>query len=78
MAKQKIEEYKIGDLVVKIDKSRCLSCGACTVIAPKTFELDEKMMIKVKSSGPYDNPKTIKEAIEGCPVEAIKVEQALK
>lgn len=76
MANKKTQEYQIGEIKVVIDKSKCLSCGACTVIAPKTFELDKDMMVRVKSSGPYDSPKAIKEAAEGCPVEAIRVEQA--
>jgi len=54
-----------------IDKNLCLGCGTCTVIAPKTFKLgsDGKAEV-IDLSG--DEEKTIKEAIDSCPVNAIK------
>lgn len=41
-------------------------------LAPKTFELDKEMISKVKD-GPLDNPEVIKQAVDGCPVQAITV-----
>lgn len=54
--------------MVKIDKSKCIGCGACAAICPEMFELgpDGKSQIK--------NPKAkcnVKEVAEACPVGAI-------
>lgn len=54
-----------------VDKEKCIGCGACVTIAPKTFKLDSEGKAEVINP-PGDNEKTIKEAIDSCPVEAIK------
>lgn len=74
MADENIKEYKAGTLLVKIDQSKCLSCGACAVVAAQTFELDENLVSKVKQQGPYDAPEIIKQAVTGCPSGAITIE----
>ena len=56
---------------IKIDKDKCIGCGTCTVLAPKTFKLGNDSKIKVISP-PGDEEEKIKEAIDSCPVEAIK------
>lgn len=55
----------------QVDKETCIGCGACVTIAPKTFKLDSEGKAEVINP-PGDNEKTIKEAIDSCPVEAIK------
>lgn len=72
----KTKKYQAGGLVIKIDRSKCISCGACSYTAPKTFELDSENIAVVKSSGPYDTVNTIKEAVEGCAVAAITIESS--
>jgi len=57
---------------IKINRPLCISCGLCTSLAPKTFELDEKSISRLKA-GPYDDIKIILEAAKSCPVGAIKV-----
>ncbi|MDI6806198.1 MAG: ferredoxin [Candidatus Aenigmarchaeota archaeon] len=55
--------------MVKIDKKLCIGCGSCVAIAPEIFDLDKDGKAIVK------NPKgngSIDEAIEVCPVKAIK------
>jgi ferredoxin len=54
-----------------IDKNLCIGCGTCTVISPKTFKLgnDGKAEVIEPVS---DEEKTLKEAIDSCPVAAIK------
>ena len=54
-----------------VDKNLCLGCGTCVVIAPKTFRLgaDGKAEV-IEPAG--DKEETIKEAIDSCPVNAIK------
>ena len=51
---------------VKIDKEKCLGCGACVSICEKGLRMkDGKAEIKDK------NAKCINEAISACPVDAI-------
>jgi len=53
--------------MVKIDKAKCIGCGACVSVCPKGFELkDGKAQVKDSKA------KCIEDAIEGCPVGAIK------
>ena len=55
---------------IKIDKNKCIGCGACVSICPKTFELKQgKAVIKNKA----DKITCEKEAEESCPVNAIKI-----
>jgi ferredoxin len=57
---------------VKLDKSKCIGCGACEAICPITFELkDGKAIVKKQ-------PNKItceQDAADSCPVQAIKVEK---
>ena len=63
---------------ITIDKNLCIGCGTCVVIAPKTFKLNndgkaELIDLPVGKAGPPgDDEKTIKDAIDSCPVAAIK------
>ncbi len=57
---------------VKIDKSLCLGCGTCTVIAPKSFKLgDDGKAEPIVPAG--DDEAKIKEAVDSCPVNAISL-----
>lgn len=73
MAAPKINSYTVYNLKVDINRSECISCGSCSALAPKTFELDEDLICKVKDHNPYDKPEEIKDAASACPVEAIKI-----
>lgn len=61
-----------------VDKNLCLGCGTCVVMAPKTFRLGtdgkaEVIDLPAGKAGPAgDKEETIKEAIDSCPVDAIK------
>ena len=54
--------------MVKIDKEKCIGCGACVSVCEEVFEMDEEMKARTKSE--KDLP-CIKEAIGVCPVNAI-------
>ena len=54
--------------MVSIDKKRCIGCGTCAAICPEAFEVKEDGKAHVKKQ---DAP-CIEEAIESCPVNAIK------
>jgi len=54
--------------MVSIDKEICIGCSSCAAICPNVFEMkDGKAHVKKQSSEPC-----VKEAIESCPVDAIK------
>jgi len=56
---------------ISIDKNLCIGCGTCVAIAPKTFKLGADGKAEaIEPAG--DEEKTIKEAIDSCPVSAIK------
>ena len=57
---------------VEVDKNKCIGCGACTAIAPDVFEFDDDGLAKAISNTVTDDVKT---AAEGCPTEAITVEE---
>jgi len=54
--------------MVKIDKGKCIGCGACAATCSDVFEMkdDGKAHVKAKK-----NASCVKDAIEGCPVDAI-------
>jgi ferredoxin len=58
--------------MVKVDKKKCIGCGACASTCPQVFELGDDGKAQVKAGADLKkNVKCIKEAIENCPVEAI-------
>jgi len=56
---------------IKIDKEKCIGCGTCAVIAPKTFKLGDDGKAEVIEP-PGDKKEKIKEALDSCPVDAIE------
>lgn len=73
MAKGNIQTYKVGKVTVAVDRSKCISCATCTIIAPEIFELDEDLICRVKDNPKSDNVKLIKEAVDNCASEALKI-----
>lgn len=67
---QKWKENKPGKIYV--DQS-CIACDACVLTAPKNFTMHEEDGHAFVASQPTspDEEALVKEAIEGCPVEAI-------
>jgi len=56
---------------VTIDKKLCIGCGTCVAIAPQSFKLtDDGKAEVIEPMG--DKEGFIKEAIDSCPVAAIK------
>ncbi len=54
----------------KIDKKKCIGCGACAAVCPEVFEMKgNKANVKVKET---DNP-CAKDAASNCPVQAITI-----
>lgn len=57
---------------VIIDQEKCISCGACATIAPEEFEIDPKIG-KARYIGSGQITSSTKQAVLGCPVQAIKI-----
>ncbi len=57
---------------IKIDRQKCIGCGTCSALAPNTFEIDNDMKAKVKNPNGNDE-KTILQAAQSCPTEAIEL-----
>ncbi len=54
--------------MVKIDKKKCIGCGACASVCPEVFSMGEDGKAKVKSQ---KKASCIKKAIKSCPSHAI-------
>lgn len=56
--------------MVKINKKKCIGCGACAATCPEVFEMNDEGKAEIKANAKKD-AKCIKEAINNCPVDAI-------
>ena len=59
---------------LKVDSSTCIGCGACAAIAENYFKINDEGISEVTSQENLDNP-SVQEAIDSCPVAAIKLEE---
>lgn len=59
-------------MTVKVDKDKCIGCGACISLCPDIFELRDGKS-HVKEEEPEDT-ECAEDAEETCPVDAITVE----
>jgi ferredoxin len=68
------DDNKLFHMKISVDKDKCIGCGACTAVAPKSFRLGEDGKAEVITP-PGDKNEVIESAAQGCPVEAIKIEK---
>ncbi|HNS71492.1 MAG TPA: ferredoxin [bacterium] len=66
-----MDENKRKIVRVEIDSKACISCGTCTVLAPKAFEIDDQGHSIVKDSWKELSDEEIIKAAKACPSEAI-------
>jgi ferredoxin len=52
----------------------CISCGTCEAICPEVFEVTDLSHVK-PSADINKNETLIREAVDICPVQAIKIEE---
>ena len=75
---EKAQEPKVQpDLFVDVDKSLCIGCCSCEIIAPGVFEIDKGAKSNPKSSvidQKGEGVNKIMNAAETCPTKAIRVE----
>lgn len=57
---------------IKIDKNKCIGCGTCVAIAPKSFKLGDDGKSQVIEP-PKDDEAMIRNAVDSCPVVAIEL-----
>jgi ferredoxin len=57
---------------IEIDRELCISVASCVAVAPNTFELDDEGIAVVKNLN-GDDEKTILQAAQSCPVNAIRL-----
>jgi len=56
---------------VKVDKTKCIGCGTCAALAPKSFKIgDDGKAEAINPAG--DDEETVQRAVDGCPVSAIE------
>lgn len=59
---------------IKIDKEKCIGCGACTIMAPDIFELGDDGKAQVKVDAKIDE-ELAKQSVDSCPVGAIIISE---
>lgn len=57
---------------IEIDKNECIGCGSCAAVCPDFFEISDDGKANLKKSETNDLG-CIKEAVDICPVDVIKV-----
>ena len=57
---------------IEVDREACISVATCVAVAPNTFELDDEGIAIIKNAT-GDDAKTILQAAQSCPVNAIRI-----
>lgn len=65
-----IEERKVGDLLIRIDRSLCVGFGHCMEEAEAAFVLGDDDLVAFDEPDRVDRERLL-EACEVCPVEAL-------
>jgi ferredoxin len=60
---------------VKIDETLCTGCEVCVDVCPEVFEMGDSVVIAKVNPVPDDYQDACREAAEGCPCEAIIIEE---
>ena len=57
-----------------VDQDTCIGCGLCAATCPEVFELNDDGKAQTVADTTDDNRDAVMEAIDGCPVSAIRRE----
>lgn len=58
-----------------VDQDICIGCGLCVTICPEVFQLNEDGKAEAIADTTDDNRAAVLEAIDSCPVNAIREEE---
>lgn len=68
-----VAERRIGDITVRIQRSGCISTGACVKAAPEVFRLDSRQIVAfVDDPDPGIDEDRLVDACQFCPVGALE------
>ncbi|MDD7607518.1 MAG: ferredoxin [Candidatus Enterosoma sp.] len=59
---------------VVINKDDCFGCGACTATCPEVFQMEDDGKAGVVAQPSDELDAAVEDAVNGCPVGAIKAE----
>lgn len=59
--------------MVSINSEKCIGCGSCPAVCSEVFEMGKDGKAQVKKGKSNSKDACVKEAIEICPVSAIKI-----
>ncbi len=59
---------------VRVDEENCVGDGSCVDICPEIFEMREDVAVTKMDDVPPELEESCREAAEGCPAEAIIIE----
>ena len=60
----------------KVEKERCIGCGACVGTCNEVYDFDDDNLAVVKNQPNDKNVELATEALENCPTNAIVKEEA--
>ncbi len=58
-----------------VDQDTCTGCGLCAQTCPEVFQMEADKAKVLGEAIPEESLECSKEAAQGCPVEAIKIEE---
>jgi ferredoxin len=60
---------------VTIDRDLCCASGNCEMAAPNVFELADSGEVQVDDSAVDENVDSVRQAVSGCPTQAITLHE---
>lgn len=66
-----VDEKKIGDLVVRIDRRLCVGFADCVDEAPEAFVMDDEGIAVFVDGAERSDRERVLAACEACPVDAL-------
>jgi ferredoxin len=75
-AKKTFVKQRISTMKAKVDENACIGCGLCEATCPEVFRMNDSDIAEVIANPvPSEAEETCREAAEGCPVDAIALEE---
>ena len=64
-------ERRIGDVMVRIDRTVCIASGNCMKVGPEVFEFDAERICSFRAGEPAIERVRLLESCRICPVDAL-------